>query len=687
MLFVRSSFVIIYFKKLPVLFGDILGAANLVALKKKDGGTRPIAVSLVVRRLISKMANKGVINEARNKMKNQVGCGTPGGNEATIIAIQKFVSSNGNNGEKAMLKVDFKNAFNTVSRDKMFNAVKEYAPAILPWVQYIYANTPLLIYNYQDTILSHAGTQQGDPLGPLLFCLVLHSLLCKIRERYNISLDLDAWYMDDGTVIGNTAEVLKFVLALQDLCPSFGLILNLKKCEIWWPSATENSFDDFPEDISRNWTGGSELLGGYIGTNPNDFVLHRVNSISSTLSSLVKLKDSQLQLLLLRCCAGLPKMMVALRTNDHQEIDNAIQQFDGHILNCLEAIIGCSIDENTRLRISLSISKGGLGISLARHYALSANLAALTQTQDLQAQLLNVDAETLTPMISAKLDLFNSTLPTVENVLLPQLKEIKKNLQSFLYAQVATELYNNLVCNLHLDVQNTSSLNAFLSTSPESGAFLFCIPIKDLKLVMGNIEFQMVLRHYLGLRVYFKHTQCNICLCNTNDPMGSHALRCHGHGNLSKRHDDIKRTLAAIGNECGISTEMETPNLLGDGRRPGDVYLRQFSAGKDLAVDITCIDALIGGLTVPEVLEAKAREKNQLYLTELNERGIEFKPFVLSLHGVFHKDALDLISVLGARWAGKNDVELSVAKSRIIQRISFCLRRIIGAELAARDVV
>ena len=48
-------------------------------------------------------------------MQNQVGYGTPGGDEAAIIAIQKFVSLNGNNSDKVMLKVDFKNAFNTVS--------------------------------------------------------------------------------------------------------------------------------------------------------------------------------------------------------------------------------------------------------------------------------------------------------------------------------------------------------------------------------------------------------------------------------------------------------------------------------------------------------------------------------------------------------------------------------------------
>ena len=75
------------------------------------------------------------------------------------------------------------------------------------------------------------------------------------------------------------------------------------------------------------------------------------------------------------------------------------------------------------------------------------------------------------------------------------------------------------------------------------------------------------------------------------------------------------------------------------------------------------------------------------YSVALEERGIGFSPFIMSLFGVFQKDALDLISVLSSRCADRNDVSVGVARSRIVQRLSFCLRRIIGAELAARDVI
>jgi hypothetical protein len=290
-------------------------------------------------------------------------------------------------------------------------------------------------------------------------------------------------------------------------------------------------------------------------------------------------------------------------------------------------------------------------------------------------------------MISAKLDYFNQSLRTVEDIQLNTLLEVKSKHQAFLSAFAAIELQNNLIANLHLDVLNSSALNAFSSISSDSGVWLFCLPIKDLRQVMSNTEFQLALRHYLGMSIYTAHSECNICLKATNDPMGIHALRCHGHGNLSKRHDQLKELLNALALECGVSSEIEPIGLLGDERRPADVLFKMFIGGRNLAIDVSCIDTLIGGKPFMEVLEAKAKEKNNSYLAELEDRGIGFTPFIMSLYGVFHKDALDLVSVLSSRWADRNDVSVDVARSRIIQRLSFCLRRIIGAELAARDVM
>ena len=71
---------------------------------------------------------------------------------------------------------NFTNAFNSVRRDSIFEAVENNLPELKPYVQSAYANASTLFYSGGE-IQSEEGVQQGDPLGPVLFCMAVQPLL------------------------------------------------------------------------------------------------------------------------------------------------------------------------------------------------------------------------------------------------------------------------------------------------------------------------------------------------------------------------------------------------------------------------------------------------------------------------------------------------------------------------------
>jgi hypothetical protein len=129
-------------------------------------------------------------------------------------------------------------------------------------VEYCYCDSAYLFFG-TCLLLSAAGVQQGDPLGPLLFSLVLHPLALKIQKEFP-NLLLNVWYLDDGCIVGDVNEVYEVFQLLQVEGPARGLHLNVKKNEIWWPS--RSSSDPFPAEVDRVTNEGVKLLGVPIGT-------------------------------------------------------------------------------------------------------------------------------------------------------------------------------------------------------------------------------------------------------------------------------------------------------------------------------------------------------------------------------------------------------------------------------------
>ena len=74
-----------------------------------------------------------------------------------------------------------------------------------------------------DQISSQTGVQQGDPLGPMLFALVLHKLVTSIDADDDcLQLLLEAWYLDDGVLAGERSAVIRALHLIEDLVLTWG---------------------------------------------------------------------------------------------------------------------------------------------------------------------------------------------------------------------------------------------------------------------------------------------------------------------------------------------------------------------------------------------------------------------------------------------------------------------------------
>ena len=106
----------------------------------------------------------------------------------------------------------------------MLEEAKEVVPGLFPFVHSAYKKSLPFIGN--DILQSSEGVQQGDPLGPLLFCLTVHSLGLSLKSEFKVL------YLDDATLGGSMYNVLCDFRLVENSTSALGLQFNYSKTEL-----------------------------------------------------------------------------------------------------------------------------------------------------------------------------------------------------------------------------------------------------------------------------------------------------------------------------------------------------------------------------------------------------------------------------------------------------------------------
>jgi len=369
--------------KTPLSVRGALFGATLLAVVKKQGGIRPIAVGYVWRRIAAKVACSHVKDACASLLApRQLGFGVSGGAEAAVRAARRFLD-NMQPGQ-LFLKIDFRNAFNTLRRDAILEAIEKHFPELLLYAASTISSPTDLQFG-QFVLLSEEGAQQGDPLGPLYFCLVFKEVLESLQS------ELVLGYLDDVAVGDSAATVLNDFKQLETTAKHLGLEVKRSKCEVvGHTDDTRNMFATDNVNLPETSQSLVIFLGAPLSAGQHlNTILQGKKEELLLLTRRLELMPSHDSLFLLRNVLAAPRLMYILRTSPCTDSPE-LPLYDSVLRNSLSATLNVDIDDNRWLQASLPVRWGGLGVRSVVLLAPSAYLASAASTMELTSTLLPI---------------------------------------------------------------------------------------------------------------------------------------------------------------------------------------------------------------------------------------------------------------------------------------------------------
>jgi hypothetical protein len=660
--------------------------ARIIGIPKKPVGIRPIAVGEVLRRLAAKcLVQQFQAEVVEHLLPHQLGVGVPNATEIIAHAVRAWAAKATN--DESLILIDFANAFNTVDRQKMLEAVSKDAPQFLPYANYCYgAPTPLIGQGFQ--LSSCEGTQQGDVCGPLFFAVTLQQLI-----RVTCPANPFAWdrfYLDDGTLCGKSSVVEEMFQSIQQRAPDYGLRVNVHKCKQWSPVQTLTS-TVAPVVPCRS---GVKVLGIPIGT--KTFVVEETATVSAKLQRcldrLALLGCSFSSFHILRSCLSACKVIHLLRALPFDLGEDLARETHVKLREALGHILGTPVSVQQWALACLSIKAGGFGLldpekvvgpahvacfistSLAVH---SSGLTPCPVTHEFLRALSVLDASSHTHCCELR-GLATIGLP-FDSSLSAHSSFESWSKQHFWYESVMDFTSHLLSQTLPPRMRKMREL----SSGAHAGLWLLSPSPEHPTSKWDSAEWQALLRWRLGISqdLPFK---CEACGCS-QDCMGDHTLCCTASG-LYGRHNLLRDTLASDLRTMGFPCRTEVA-LPGTELVPADIFLPTLAEDSPTAVDVSVVHPLQPSHSAQATVaagtsaEARAASKVVMYGEKCTARSWAYCAFVAETTGSWNQAAQRLVRKLSRAYSLRTGENQADAAFSMWISLSRALARSVGRQL------
>ena len=666
----------------PIGIAKFLAGGSLTALMKNEEGSPLDIRQIVVGETLRRLTGKCLCIISRAKASEffdpfQLGVAYPAGAEKLVHGFRRCISEHWGDREFVACKVDLKNAFNEVSRQALLEECATHFPELFRWVYWCYGQHPTL-WHPMGTLGSEQGVHQGDPLGPLLFSLVLQKLVphcgtqwahlgqnkVSIREilwalscflwfykswfgLLRLTRSVPISYSIDGTWMMVPLQVLQTQLSglsnsFNRLVPPWGLGSMLPNVSLFL-KALWKAFQ-----LTQKRAKAVRLLSQVV----------EVGSI-----------DPQIALLLLRQCASFCKLVHVARSTPPSLVSEGLALFDGEVRCHFSDCVGIDASDAVWQQVQLSLSRGGLGLRRLELHCSAAYLASVIKTSN-----------------SDPLDEFSRQAVSIYNSLVPQASSLSDNSlsesgssQKKLSAGIENHQFDQL-CATSTPANRARLLSA---SSRHASSWLAVIPSRGLNLCMEPEEFQVALKWWLGMDTS-PQQRCPHCHDHQLDPLGHHAVTCKGGGDAVIRHNALRDVFAQFCHRARLGGQLEVGYGSGgdvSNSRPADFLVPNWTLGKPAAFDLTVVSPLnsntlieAGATSGSAAGKAEVRKHNAND-PKCRELGWVCIPLAVESYGCWGEEAHSSFSRLAARLALQLQCSKSKATMTIYQRLNLTLVR------------